>query len=138
MLKKFLLILFGLALSLLLLELVLQSTSVVIKLYKNHLTNQELHEKNSVTILCLGESTTDRQWPRFLKQSLIKRNVKKEITVIDKGIRAINTTCILTNTEEYIEKFKPDIIVSMMGINDGNSDVIALNNLNLKHNNCFF
>lgn len=138
MLKKILLIFCGLALSLLLLELVLQSTSLAIKLYKNHAINQKLKEKDSMTILCLGESTTDRQWPKFLKQSLITKNVKKEITVIDKGARAINTTCILANIESDIEKFKPDIIVSMMGINDDNSDIIHLKEFKFKTQQLFF
>lgn len=138
MLKNFLLVFCGLILSLFLLELFLQSISVSIKFYKNHTINQKLNKKESITILCLGESTTDNQWPKFLKQSLIKRNVEKEIIIIDKGVKAINTTCILEKTEEYIKNFEPDIIVSMMGINDGNSDVISLKKTKFKLQKLFF
>ncbi|MDD5021954.1 MAG: hypothetical protein PHR82_07510 [Endomicrobiaceae bacterium] len=138
MLKKILLIFCGLIIGLVFLELFLQSTSVAIKLHKKHIIKQELNKKKSITILCIGESTTDRQWPKFLKQSLMAKNVKKEITVIDKGVRSTNTTCILDNIESYILQFKPDIIVSMMGINDGNSDVIGLKQYKFKTQQLFF
>ena len=102
MLKKILLIFCGLIIGLVFIELFLQSASVAVKLYKNHIIKQELNRKNSITILCIGESTTDRQWPKFLKQSLIAKNVKKEITVIDKGARAINTSCILATLNQIL------------------------------------
>lgn len=138
MLKKILLVFFGLIISLAALELFLQSVSIGVKYYKNYTINRKLNEKDSITILCLGESTTDGQWPKFLKKSLAEHNITKEVTVIDKGVRATNTACIVNNIELEIKEIKPDIIVAMMGINDGNSDVISLKKRQFKLQKLFF
>ncbi|MDD3730688.1 MAG: hypothetical protein PHI20_06600 [Endomicrobiaceae bacterium] len=138
MFKKILLIFFGLIISLAVFELFLQSVSVFVKYYKNYSINRKLSEKDSITILCLGESTTDGQWPKFLKKALSKHNITKKVTVIDKGVRATNTACIINNIELEIKEIKPDIIVAMMGINDGNSDVIGLKKRYFKLQKLFF
>lgn len=138
MLKKILLVFLGLIVSLAVFELFLQSVSIGIKYYKNYSISRKLSEKDSITILCLGESTTDGQWPKFLKKSLDKHNITKKVAIIDKGLRATNTACIVNNIELDIKEIKPDIIVAMMGINDGNSDVIVLKKRYFKLQKLFF
>lgn len=105
--------------ALVLLEAGLQTASAVLKSVKLLQTKKALKHKNGITILCLGESTTGDQYPKFLKQALLDAGVKKDVNIIDKGAVATDTETILENMPAYIEQFKPDIIVAMMGINDG-------------------
>ncbi|MDD5021955.1 MAG: hypothetical protein PHR82_07515 [Endomicrobiaceae bacterium] len=129
MFKKIFLIFLGITLSLVFLELFLQSTSFVIKNIKNYKTNQELKKKDSITILCIGESTTDGQWPIFLEEALKARGVTKKIKVIDEGHGASNTDKLLTEViYAKLNIYNPDIIVSMIGIND-RIDIVR----NIKH-----
>ncbi len=138
MLKKTILVLTGLIFGLVFAELILQSASLFIKTVKSYEISKKLNDKNSISILCVGESTTDGQWPKFLKQSLIEKNIEKEIIIADKGVKATNTACISGNIESQIKELNPDIVVAMMGINDGNSDVIRLNKKQFKLQKLFF
>ncbi len=82
-----------------------------------------LNQGNADTvILCLGESTTDfggtYSWPRQLETILNKRNLNKSFKVINGGRGGTNTAFILLNLEKNLADYKPDIVITMMGIND--------------------
>jgi len=71
----------------------------------------------------VGESTTycgDRSYayPRQLQDILTRRIPGKKFTVINKGKPGCSTAYIINQLEKWIEKYRPDMIVSMMGIND--------------------
>jgi len=68
--------------------------------------------------LCLGESTTADGYPDQLEEILNRRFEDRKITVINAGVPGTNTGIILTRLEANIDKYRPDIIVTMMGIND--------------------
>ncbi|MBM3254789.1 MAG: tetratricopeptide repeat protein [Candidatus Omnitrophica bacterium] len=68
--------------------------------------------------MCLGESTTIRQWPPFLEDALNQRHTGIQFSVIDDGIPGITTSIILERIESNINKYHPNIVVTMMGIND--------------------
>ncbi|MBN2407365.1 MAG: tetratricopeptide repeat protein [Elusimicrobia bacterium] len=70
-------------------------------------------------ILCLGESTTAGQWPRPLEGILNEQNIGVEFSVIDKGRAGTYSSSIMREAEGYIKRYNPDIVVVMMGINDG-------------------
>jgi len=68
--------------------------------------------------MCLGESTTQRQYPPFLEEILNQRNIGIKFSVIDKGYTGISTSDILSTLPDYINEYKPNMIIAMMGIND--------------------
>ncbi len=120
MLKKTLSIFFGLFLSLLVLEIFLQSVSFAVKYikdYKTYYKYKSFKTKNSVTILCIGESTTAGQYPIQLQEAL--NSVKPgKFAVVDCGIPAITLTEILDNFDTNVKQYNPDIILFMTGINE--------------------
>lgn len=72
-------------------------------------------------ILTLGESTTatnyqQKDWPRQLESMLNAENMPT--VVYNEGKFATTTSAILLKTPAYIEKYKPKIVITMMGIND--------------------
>lgn len=79
--------------------------------------------KSSYTILALGEDTTaagngNNPWPGQLEKILNERGNGKKFKVINKGIPAATSNDILARLDEYLRQYNPDVVVSMMGIND--------------------
>lgn len=79
----------------------------------------------SFRILCLGESTTaaallgeDRSWPGLLERLLNSRYATRRITVINRGKVGTNSGFVLAQLPRYLEEDKPDLVISMLGIND--------------------
>jgi len=66
----------------------------------------------------LGESTTRRQYPRFLEEILNQRNTGIKFSVIDKGLSGVHTEVILSQLENNLDIYKPDMVVAMIGVND--------------------
>lgn len=118
MLKKIIFILIGILISLIVVEISLQTVSVIIKRYKNYTNERELLKKDAITIMCIGESTTYNQYPKFLEESLKNKGVDKNIRVIDKGVVSTNTGIIAKNIEYDLNAYNPQIVVCMMGVND--------------------
>lgn len=115
--KKISLIFIGILLSLIILEFCLQTASftlTTIKRYKNKITKAP----NTITILCLGESTTDNQWPPILQKILNRKSKNKKFNVIDEGIGATNTRKIAERISDNLINYNPDVVIMMMGIND--------------------
>ena len=83
--------------------------------YKNGLS---LKRKGSYRIMCIGESTTQGQYPPFLEDILNKSNAGVKFSVIDKGVAGTNTSIISSQLEENLRKYSPDMVVAMIGIND--------------------
>lgn len=83
-------------------------------------------EKKDITIVCIGESTTDGQWPSYLEEYLQQYAPTRSYAVIDKGCAGASSSIILSDLDRMINEYKPDIIISMMGINDwGNTGEAA-------------
>jgi len=115
--QKICLILFGCFLCLFLLEVSLRLAGSVISYAKERNNHEEIKD-NTFTILCLGESTTDDQWPPILQTILNNSDLGLSIRVIDEGKRCMNTGVILHNLEDQLDRYKPDMVITMMGIND--------------------
>ena len=121
--QKIFLVLFGLIVALLLLELALRIGGWLL------LSSQERDHRIAVSsqeqyrIICLGESTTffggEDSYPRQLETILREKNKELEFTVFNKGVPAIDTGVILSQLEENLKQYSPDMVVVMMGINDG-------------------
>jgi tetratricopeptide (TPR) repeat protein len=82
---------------------------------------------NEFVILALGESTTvpmhnlkmqDYSWPAYLEKILKKENLNKRIKVINEGKESVNSDRIISDLEKNIKEYNPDLVISMMGIND--------------------
>ena len=111
-------ILLGIVFSILTLELGLRLGGLLFISFQEYSNRISLYKKGTYRIMCLGESTTARQYPPFLEDILNQRNIGVKSSVIDKGIIATNTATILLSLEENLNKYKPDMVVTMMGNND--------------------
>lgn len=73
-------------------------------------------------IMCLGESTTARggkdSWPAQLEEVLNKRSGAKKFRVINKGVEGVNTSKLLFNLNENLNRYNPHLVIAMMGVND--------------------
>jgi len=116
--QKISLILFGLFLTVVILEIILRIGGLTILSLQEHKNLQSIKQKGSFRIMCLGESTTQNQYPPYLEEILNKRDIGIKFSVIDKGIGGTNTLAILLHLEANLDKYQPDIVVTMMGIND--------------------
>jgi len=83
--------------------------------YRNRIS---ISKRGSYRIMCLGESTTQGQYPSFLEEILNQRNIGIKFSVIDKGIGGTNTDIILSMLEPNLDAYHPDMVITMMGIND--------------------
>ena len=121
--KQILLLFIGILIALFCLEILLQTSSFVLK-YANKISNyQKITSKiktkkaDSIRIICIGESTTFAQYPKQLVYFLDK-NINKQFIVIDCGVPGTNINNIAERIDEQLKYYKPDIVISMMGIND--------------------
>jgi len=119
--QKSLLIIFGLFLTIVLLEIGLRlAGAVVFYLQERH--NHFSFAQNEYRILCLGESTTalgdEDSYPSQLEQILNAPNGQKKFTVINEGIISTTTDYILGHLDQNLDKYKPQMVILMMGIND--------------------
>ena len=73
-------------------------------------------------ILCLGESTTacegDTAYPRQLEGILNQRIFGMRFSVINKGTPGTDTSGILGELEENLDRYRPHMVIAMIGIND--------------------
>ena len=115
--KRFLLIIIGIILSLVLLECGLRVAGWAIFSYQQYKNNKALKNKSQYTIMCLGESTTAGKYPIQLQQVLDKKYPNK-FSVIDCGIIGITLETILDSLDNNINKYNPDFVICMMGINN--------------------
>ncbi|MFC2049044.1 tetratricopeptide repeat protein [Elusimicrobiota bacterium] len=95
---------------------------VSIKEDRNILSIKQIGEYR---ILCLGGASTMGEWPKPLEEILNQRNIGVQFNVIDKGVAGTDTGAILSHLVTYISKYKPNMIITMMGIND-NQDAMGL------------
>ncbi|MFH1799472.1 MAG: tetratricopeptide repeat protein [Candidatus Omnitrophota bacterium] len=111
-------VLLGLILSLALLEAGLRLGGFIFSSIQAYENFQSTKQKGTYRILCLGESTTQRQYPHLLEKVLNQRNIGVRFSVIDKGRAVMNTITLLEGIESNLAEYRPDMVVAMMGIND--------------------
>jgi len=115
---KITLILSSVLLFIILLEAGLRLGGFILLSLQEHRNLLSIKQKGTYRIMCLGESTTAGQYPPFLEEVLNQRNIGIQFSVIDKGVPGTNTSAILSQLESNLEKYKPDMVTTMMGIND--------------------
>ena len=112
------LVIFGLFLTLILIETGLRLGGFIILSLQELRNRASLRQKGAYRILCLGESTTQGEWPPFLDEILNQSNLGIKFSVIDKGFIGANTSMILYKLESHLDTYHPDMVITMMGIND--------------------
>lgn len=116
--QKLALVFFGLFLTVALLETGLRLGGFVMLAMQEYRNQQSIKQRGSFRIMCLGESTTQDQYPSHLEKILNQSKIGIEFSVIDKGIVGTNTSVILSLLEANLDKYRPDMVIAMMGIND--------------------
>jgi len=113
----------GLFFSLLLLEVSLRICGFLALSVREAKNIYALRQKENYRIMCIGESTTalhgDDCYPSQLQEILnLKKGSLPGFSVINKGIPATTTTKILDQLEANLNRYDPDVVIAMIGIND--------------------
>jgi len=116
--QKMILVLSGLGLFFVLLEAGLRAGGAGLSLVQEYRNTIALRQKGSCRIMCIGESTTQNQYPALLEKALERKNTGIKFSVIDKGRTGTISSVILSRIESYLNECRPDIVVAMMGVND--------------------
>ena len=120
---KIFLIGFGILLTLFILEAGLRLGGFIFK-WNQDSDNRKALSRNhgDFRILCIGESTTalggENSYPFQLEEILNHKGLKQKFKIINKGMVAKISTDIVEQLEENLNIYKPDLVVSMVGIND--------------------
>ncbi len=121
--EKIIVTILGLLLCLILLELGVRITGFVFFSLQEHRNRISIQQKRVYRIMCVGESTTAiggiDSYPSQLEEVLNQRNIGVKFSVINKGVPSGNTMCIMAELEENLNTYNPDMVIAMMGINDG-------------------
>jgi len=115
---KISLVILGLFLFFVLLEASLRLGGFIILSFQEYRNLQSIKHKGTYRIMCLGESTTQGQYPRFLEEILNQRNIGIRFGAIDKGVSGTNSSVIVSQLASNLARYRPDIVVAMMGSND--------------------
>ncbi|MAZ47771.1 MAG: hypothetical protein CME65_04370 [Halobacteriovoraceae bacterium] len=107
-----------------LIEIILSAAVLILRIDADKEVVSEGSDK--IRILALGESTTDDYWgekdlgawPRQLEKLLKEKGYPVKSFNVARG--GTTSTFILSNLEKNLDKYKPHIVISMMGINDMN------------------
>jgi len=116
--QKLGLVAFGLFLTFLGLEAALRLGGFITLSLQEHRNAVSLRQEGAYRILCLGDSTTQGAYPAFLEQALNGRDLGIRFSVIDRGLRAANSSMLMNRLGSGLETYHPDMVVAMMGIND--------------------
>ncbi len=130
--KKISLVMFGLFMGLVVLEIGLRLAGFMFFVLQENRNSRFKNKKNTYRIMCLGESTTalplgDGAYPNQLEKILNKQQIGIKFVVINKGVPAVDTTYLLAHLEENLNRYSPDMVIAMMGINDKSSPVFPKN-----------
>ena len=124
--QKASLILLGIFSTLVLLEIVLRIGGFLFTLrqdWRNHAALSSAHEE--FRILCISESTTalggENSYPSQLENILNRQGLKQRFKVINKGLVSRTSMDILAELNRNLDRTQPDLVISMIGVNDPHS-----------------
>jgi tetratricopeptide (TPR) repeat protein len=119
--KKLILIICGLLISVIFLEIGLRVGGPIFSFLQEYRNKASIYKKGTYRIMCLGESTTaggKGSYPGQLEEVLNERNTGIKFNVINKGMGGVNSSTIISQLEDNLNKYKPDMVIAMMGDND--------------------
>ncbi|MBN1869133.1 MAG: tetratricopeptide repeat protein [Candidatus Omnitrophica bacterium] len=122
--------------AILLLEIGLRLGGLILSSIEEARNRSSITGKQIYTIVCLGESTTMfggiNSYPRHLERILNEKNEGIQFKVINKGVPSYDTAYILSKLAKIIADYQPDIVISMMGINDSIHTPVYKDNLRIR------
>lgn len=117
------LMLFGLFLTLVILETGLRLGGFIFLSFQEYRNKASIRQGGTYRILCLGDSLTAlggrESYPSQLEISLNARGKSIGFSVINKGIPGVRTSYILSQLENNLKRYRPNMVIIMAGINDG-------------------
>jgi tetratricopeptide (TPR) repeat protein len=120
--RRLLLIIFGLFLSILLIEVGLRLGGFIYLSLQKHRNRISLMHKGVFRIICLGGSNTALggrySYPSQLEEILNQRKLGIKFDVLNLGVPGMHSGSIVAQLEENLDRYKPDMVCVMMGIND--------------------
>jgi tetratricopeptide (TPR) repeat protein len=122
--QKLTLLIFGILFFLVLLETGLRLGGFIILSVQKHRNKISLRQKGTYRILCIGDTATfsgnaDDSYPRKLETILNQSSRGLAFSVVNKGIPAVDSSYIVLQLEDNLIIHRPDMVIVMMGINDG-------------------
>jgi len=112
------LVAFGFFLTVLVLEVAPRLGGFIILSLQEHRNALAMRQKGAYRIMCIGESTTQGQYPALLEQALNRSDTGIRFSVIDRGLAATRTPFLVNRLESDIDVYHPDMVLAMMGCND--------------------
>ncbi len=112
------LLLLGVLLPLVLLEFGLRVGGAIWTRSQDQENAARLQDDGAIRILCIGESTTAYGYPDVLERVLNENDGTPPYRVFNEGVAGTTTDEILTRLPALLDRYEPDLVVSMMGIND--------------------
>lgn len=111
----------GLFLTGALLEITLRAGGWIFIVRQKSLNRADFSQKE-FRVLCIGESTTalggENSYPEQLEKLLNERAPEISFRVINAGMVAKTSQDILAVLSHYLDKYKPHLVIAMIGIND--------------------
>lgn len=123
--QKIILMAFGLFLFLVIAELGLRAAGLILTAFQERRNIISISKKDTYRIMCIGESTTALggagSYPAQLEKILNEAKAEVKFSVINKGRPGVDSTYLAGRLEGNLNRYHPDIVVAMMGINDSGS-----------------
>jgi lysophospholipase L1-like esterase len=121
--SRLFLVILGVCLALGIIEVSLDISSLISTWSREHQYAQASSSDQSVRILAIGESTTEgfgskAPWPSRMETILQAKFPTRRFQVFNKGIAGVTSAYIANRLPEWMDKYKPHFVVSMIGIND--------------------
>lgn len=120
--QKVILTILGIFLTLVFLEIGLRLGAWSVLTLQEYRNKILIKQKGVYRIMCIGESTTfwggDDSYPSQLERILNASQIGVKFSVVNAGLPASNSSWILSNLNGNIDKYKPAMVIAMMGVND--------------------
>ncbi len=108
--------------SLAIMEMLLRLIGVIYLSPSEYINRKYISQMEGYRILCIGESTTGEggkySYPRQLETILNSKIKGMNFKVVNKGLPGVDTTIILSQLKSNLDRYKPSMVIAMMGIND--------------------
>ena len=117
------LLVIGALVGLLLCEFAMRGAGYAIRWDQDRRNALAVSEKHDLVVLCIGESTTEGSfeggsYPEMLQQILNQAGVGIRFAVMNAGLAGAISEDVIAEFERRLAERLPDIVVSMIGIND--------------------
>lgn len=132
--KKILTVFFRIILILTILEVGLRASGYVRLLYQDHYNKISQIQGDTYKILILGDSMTNgdgASWGNELERILNTKSPNIKFKVIIEAEPGYISSYLSSNLENYLDSYKPNLVVTMIGINDPQALGTAQNNPSL-------